>query len=431
MADHAYALPLHLTAATLLRISAEGLATALVLTVQARTGDAATAGFLQTAMTLPYVLSGPVIGHALDRTRRPGRFVAAVAAGYAVAMAALLTIAGDAPLYAALAVALVIGLTEPVVVAVTGLLPRFVPADRLPRAYGLEAASYNVAAITGPALAATIATATAADFSGLPVMAGALLGALALVFLPAPGPAAMPARPKRAAHASAHDTGAPAPPRPVRPDDRAPERTGALLGGAQVLLRNRVLRGLTLATTFASVGLGGIAVTTVLLGRRLGGDEASGGRLLVALAAGSLLGSLLSSRLLTARYAEPVMLGGLVAFGTALASLAVVPDILWATVACAAAGLFEGPAFAATLMLRQREAPPGRLGQVNTTAGSLKIGASAIGAALTGALAERVGPFVLIAGIGAFPLIGVVAGLLVLRGQSLGRRYEPTLEGEA
>ncbi|MFC0040633.1 MFS transporter [Actinomadura rayongensis] len=428
MADHAYALPLHLTAATLLRISAEGLATALVLTVQARTGDAATAGFLQTAMTLPYVLSGPVIGHALDRTRRPGRFVAAVAAGYAVAMAALLTIAGHAPLYAALGVALVIGLTEPVVVAVTGLLPRFVPAHRLPRAYGLEAASYNVAAITGPALAATIATATAADFSGLPVMAGALLGALALVFLPAPGSAAVPERPKRAAHASAH---APAPPRPVRPDARAPDRTGALLGGAEVLVRNRVLRGLTLATTFASVGLGGIAVTTVLLGRRLGGDEASGGRLLVALAAGSLLGSLLSSRLLTARFAEPVMLGGLVAFGTALASLAVVPDILWATVACAAAGLFEGPAFAATLMLRQREAPPGRLGQVNTTAGSLKIGASAIGAALTGALAERVGPFVLIAGIGAFPLIGVVTGLLVLRGQSFGRRYEPTLEGEA
>ena len=48
--------------------------------------------------------------------------------------------------------------------------------------------------------------------------------------------------------------------------------------------------------------------------------------------------------------------------------------------------------FAATLMLRQRESPPDRLGQVNTTAGSLKIGASAVGAALTAASAAAIGP---------------------------------------
>ena len=41
-------------------------------------------GFLQTAMTLPYVLSGPVIGHLLDRTARPRRLALALAAGTVV-----------------------------------------------------------------------------------------------------------------------------------------------------------------------------------------------------------------------------------------------------------------------------------------------------------------------------------------------------------
>src|SRR5690606_21084369 len=115
------ALPLHLTSATLLRVSAEGVATALVLTVQARTGNAATAGYLQTAMPLRYVLSGPVIGHALDRVGRPRRVAVALAAGYAVGTALLLATAGRSPLVLALLVAAVIGCTEPIVVALTSL----------------------------------------------------------------------------------------------------------------------------------------------------------------------------------------------------------------------------------------------------------------------------------------------------------------------
>ncbi len=723
-------LPLHLTAATLLRVSAEGLATALVLTVQARTDDAASAGFLQTAMTLPYVLSGPVIGHVLDRTRRPGRFVAGIAGLYAVATAALLLLAGDAPLPLALTVAAVIGLTEPVVVALTGLLPRFVPERRLPRAYGLEASSYNIAAIAGPGVAAFIASASGGEFAGIPIVAGALLGTLALTFLPtaktrtpnhpdappnpktptsptpntnappplntgatsdlsastgmgitldafappsdAPTPGTERPTPTKTPDATADVSAARTAPDPgvnacantsagarvsasvggdasaeegdtdtgcAVPDTRAdtgggaacaepdagvdpgsgaktsagtgvsaatgadarasgdadagqvrpglgvdsgwgantsagegvsaapgaeaasdassevgcggaggdanaggdtgaggntgggagcgapnadagvdadadtgasagagvnagahvgasagvganaglgasvgegahagasgsagagagadvsagagggagagvsagaeaeggnPQRAGeavglrdVLAGGASVLARNRVLRGLTVATTLASLGLGGIAVTAVLLGRHLGGDEAAGGRLLVAMAAGSLLGSLASSRLLTVRHAQSVMLFGLAAFGTALGALAVVPSVGWAAVAFAAAGLSEGPAFAATLLLRQREAPPGRLGQVNTTAGSLKIGASAIGAALTGTFADSAGPVVLIAGIAAFPLLGALTGwaLLAARPAAGYRRSAPrSVEGES
>ncbi|TDD89604.1 MFS transporter [Actinomadura darangshiensis] len=411
------ALPLHLTSATMLRVSAEGVATALVLTVQARTGDAATAGFLQTAMTLPYVLSGPVIGNALDRVGRPRRIAVVLAACYAASTALLLTMAGRSPLVLALCVAAVIGCTEPIVVALTSLLPRFVPAGRLSRAYGLEASSYNLAGIAGPGLAAGLAALAGGQYSGAAVVAVGVLGLATLPLLPFPRPSASgdDAAPGPASVEATADTGAVG-----GPAIDAGARAGAgtlsvITGGLTVLAEGRVLRALTAATTLAWMGFGGVAVTAVLLAEHIGAAPSAGGRLLVAMAVGSLIGSLASSRWLTPKHAEPVMLAGLFAFGASLAALAVTPSLPWATAAFVAAGISEGPVFAATLMLRQRESPPDRLGQVNTTAGSLKIGASAVGAALTAASADAVGPVGLVLGIASFQLVGALVGLLLLR----------------
>ncbi|TDE39157.1 MFS transporter [Actinomadura sp. 6K520] len=405
MTGRTAALPLHLTSATLLRVSAEGVATALVLTVQARTGNAATAGYLQTAMTLPYVLSGPLIGHALDRVGRPRRAAVVLAAGYTVATAVLLAVAGRSPIVLALLVAAVIGVTEPIVVALTSLLPRFVPAGRLSRAYGLEASSYNLAGIAGPGLAAGLASLAGGQYAGVAIIAVGVLGLLTLPLLPFPGPP-----PGKDADPGA-DPGA---------DKDAGARPGTgwfpmIAGGLLVLAEVRVLRALTAATTLAWMGFGGVAVTAVLLAEHIGAAPSAGGQLLVALAIGSLIGSLASSRWLTPKHGEPVMIAGLVAFGASLAALAVAPSLAWATAAFVVAGVSEGPVFAATLMLRQRESPPERLGQVNTTAGSLKIGASAVGAALTAASAAAIGPVGLVLAIAAFQFAGAAVGLVLLR----------------
>ncbi|MFB9192591.1 MFS transporter [Actinomadura verrucosospora] len=417
-------LPLHLTSATMLRVSAEGVATALVLTVQARTGHAATAGYLQTAMTLPYVLSGPVIGNALDRVARPRRGAVALAACYVAATGLLLVLAGRSPLALALVVAAVIGCTEPIVVALTSLLPRFVPAGRLSRAYGLEASSYNLAGIAGPGLAAGLAALAGGQYAGTAVVAVGVLGLLTLPFLPFPGPSASAdaAAPGTAAVEAAADTGAVGG-RAAAVETETGARTrpppagvgSVITGGLVVLAQGRVLRGLTVATTLAWMGFGGVAVTAVLLAEHIGAPPSAGGRLLVAMAVGSLIGSLASSRWLTPRHAEPVMIAGLVAFGASLAALAVTPSLPWATAAFVAAGVAEGPVFAATLMLRQRESPPDRLGQVNTTAGSLKIGASAVGAALTAASADAIGPVGLVLAIAGFQIAGALLGYLLLR----------------
>lgn len=376
----------HLTAATLLRVSAEGAATSLVLTVEARTGDAASAGFVQTAMLLPYVLSGPVIGHALDRTGRPRRLVVALGCGYAIAIALLMLSAGRSPLVLVLMVAAVVGCVEPVVVALTSLLPRFVPPDRLSRAYGLEASSYNIAAIAGPGLAALVAAVAGGAHTGIVTVATAALGLLVLPLLRIPPPEVRPQR----------------------------TRTGVeqvVAGGFSVLRANRVLRALTVSTMFAWFGYGGFAVAAVLLGQDIGAGSAAGGQLLACFALGSLVGALASSRWLTPGRSERAVSAGLLVFGTAVAALAVVPSLPWAWGVCVVAGLAEGPLFAATLMLRQRESPPDRLGQVNTTGGSLKIGASAGGAALTGVFAGRLGAEGLMLGIAAFQFAGAAMWL--------------------
>ncbi|MFI6514617.1 MFS transporter [Spirillospora sp. NPDC050679] len=401
----------------MLRVSAEGMAVALVLTVQARTGNAAQAGFLQTAVTLPYVLSGPVIGHVLDRTARPRRVAVGLALGYAAATALLMAVAGRTPLLLALAVAVVVGCAEPIVVGITGLLPRFVPADRLSRAYGLESASYDIAGIAGPGLAAFLATTAGGGYAGAAIVASAVLGLLTLPLLPLKGPAADPPGP----------SGDPQ----SRPSADPPEasRRGmldALTGGLPVLAGNRVLRALTATTTLAWMGWGGIPVTAVLLAQDLGAAPDWGGRLLVAMALGALAGSLAAARLLTARHAETVMLLGLLGLALALAALAFAPSPGWAAAGFAVAGFLEGPVFAATLILRQRESPADRLGQVNTTAGSLKIGGSAIGAALTGALAGTFGADGMLLAIAGVQAVAVPLGWLMLRPGTRARAAEPS-----
>ncbi|GAA2617084.1 hypothetical protein GCM10010411_60280 [Actinomadura fulvescens] len=517
----------------MLRVSAEGAATAIVLAVHARTDQAATAGFLQTAMTLPYILSGPVIGHAMDRTPRPRGLALVLTAGYGIAIGLLLLTAGDAPLGFALMIAAVVGCTEPIVVALTSLLPRFVVAERLTRAYGLEASSYNLAAIAGPGLAAGFAAWLGGGGAGIPIVVCAFLGLLALPLLPfraptranrtvhtkqpaqateattkadqsaqpeataqpeAAAPAEQAAAPEGAAlpeAAAPAERGVPgergtsaeltspaerispaervaeaervapaepvsraevapqdevtAPAEPTSPAEVAPPAgsgpsTGAasvgrgvaggsggggvvlargvvdvVVGGLTVLVDNRVLRALTAATTLAWLGFGGIAVTAVLLADRIGAAPSAGGQLLATMAVGSLIGSLVCARWLSSRHAETVMLAGLAAFGTALGSLALAPSLPWAMLGFLLAGISEGPVFAATLTLRQRESPPERLGQVNTTGGSLKIGASAVGAALTATFADRIGPVGLVLAIAACQFAGLALGLVILR----------------
>ncbi|MGI8333565.1 MFS transporter [Actinomadura scrupuli] len=413
---------MHFTAATLLRVSAEGTGTALVLLVQDRTGRAASSGFLLAAVLLPYVVSGPILGNALDRVGRTRLFATLLAGGYACAVALLLVVAGGVPLPLAVLAAAAVGCTEPIVVALTSLLPRIVSRPGLTRAYGLESASYNLAGIAGPGLVAGTAAWAGPQTAAVLVVGAAVLGTLTMSFLSVSPSVAEPPSPVEPP-APAAETGYDPPAaqykdaQAARAGDAPAAGLNMITGGIVVLFRNPTLRALTVGSSVAFLGMGGVPIVAVLLAGHVGASATAGGQLLAAFALGALGGSLAAARWLSARRAEWVVVTGLIAFGITLAAAATATTLAWCTLCFALAGACDGPAFAATLTLRQREAPAARLGQVNTTGGSMKLGAAALGAALTGALADRAGAVGLLVTMAALQLAGAVsmAFLLSLR----------------
>src|SRR6266511_4785165 len=146
-------------AATLGRVAAEVLAIAVVLLVLDRTSRPALAGATVAAASLPSVLTGPVLGAWLDRTRHRRAALAANQVLLASALLAMLLAAGRAPGWVVPALAVAGGIGAPMLTGgITSMIPLLVPPSLLPRANALEAASFNSAAVLGPALAATAAS---------------------------------------------------------------------------------------------------------------------------------------------------------------------------------------------------------------------------------------------------------------------------------
>jgi MFS family permease len=149
-------------------------------------------------------------------------------------------------------------------------------------------------------------------------------------------------------------------------------------------------------------------VTFPLLAVALGSAASGGGWLLTALSTGALAGSLLSERLLSWRSPRAVLIGSVGGFSL----IAVTPAFWLSLVLAAVAGAAEGPSLAATLTVRQRAVPPDRYAQAVATAASIKTGAYALGAAVTGALAGVLTARELVLGMAAGQLLAALPLLL-------------------
>ena len=236
----------------------------------------------------------------------------------------------------------------------------------LRRANALDAASYNVAGLAGPAVVAVLAGAAGA---GLALSAVAGIAALGLVLvLGVPMPATRPG-----------------PPHQVESDEPDQAVIGSLRGavadGLRLLRDVPLLRSTTIATTLSMLSQGLLPVTLPLLAVRLDHPASAGAWLLTALSAGGLAGSLASGRMLAWRSAPTVLIGALAACGVFLAALAAAPGFGLALGLAVLAGAADGPILAATLAVRQRTVPADRYAQTAATAASLKTGAYALGAA--------------------------------------------------
>jgi predicted MFS family arabinose efflux permease len=354
----------YLVVAVLARTADEGARVALVLLALDRTDSAAFGGQLLAALLVPHVLAAPAAGALADRTRHRRAVHAAGLALFGAALAGCALMAGRVAAPAVLAVVFAGGCVAPLLTGgLSSLLRDLVPPSGRARAYGLDAASYNVAGICGPAVAAVLAGTAGPTAATLTLAASVAAGALVLGTLPLTASGA--ARPQLSR------------------------------GSANVLWRDRTLLAVTVASTAGAAGLGALPVVVALL------DPELAGWFIAALAAGELVGTLAyAHRPFRTSTPEQVVLVGELATALPLAALALTSNVPVRMVLFAVAGLCAGPAFSALLSTRDQRAPAEAHTRVFTVAAGMKITAAAFGAAVAGAAA----------GLGAGPLLLAVAG---------------------
>src|SRR4051794_31154040 len=215
--------------ATCSRFATEMHSVAVVLFVLAQTGSAHLAGLTVAAATFPTVVTGPVVGAWLDRT--PHRRTALLSSPIvlAVAMGGSLLAGDRAPGWLFVALGFLAGLPSPVRTGgFSGLIPTVVPEAVLPRAYGLEAASYNIAGIAGPAAAGAVAGAAGASWAVAGTMVVAVMAVVVIAQVPI-------------------EPGHPSTSRPLK---------AMLRDGLALLWSDRALRAVSVATTVSQGAFG-------------------------------------------------------------------------------------------------------------------------------------------------------------------------------
>lgn len=390
------------TASTASRLAQSATGVSSVLFLLDRLDSPAAVGAVVAARSFPSLVVGPFTGAWLDRTRHRRASFLVSQTLLLVTLVGLLVLAGRVPLWTLLALGVLSGLTGPVLTAgFTGLIQPLVPERLLRKAFGFEAASYNVAGVAGPALAGLLVALTS------PATAMAATCGLVLVALLA----LVPLR-----------NGTP----PAAPDTTLTE---AVREGAGHLWRSRPLRYITLATTIQMAGYGATPVAYPLLTSAIGGSPASAGILFSTGALGALVGSLTTAARGSRTDPARTVAAGLAGLALVFAALAAAPSLPVAIALTVLAGLCGGPVLAATLTSRSQHSPDRLRTQVVVTAASLKGGGFALGSALTGGIAATAGPRVAVLTVSALMLLAALTALPAARSRPAAS--QPKLESPA
>jgi predicted MFS family arabinose efflux permease len=370
------------TAAALARLADEGSRVALLLHVLAAGRGPAFGGLLIGALMVPHVLAAPLVGALADAVRRRRLLYVAGLLGYAAGFTGAALLSGPAPV-AAFVAAVLAGCCAPLLIGGLSSLLNELAGDQLHRAFGLDATSYSLAGIIGPAVAAVLAGWVGALWAVAALAVCCVVSAAIVVTLPIP--------------------------------DRAGRRPRRRSGGAvPAIWRRPPLAAVTAASTVSQFALGALPIVAALLATGLH-DPALTGLTLSVFAAGNLVSSLAYARRPLRRVRpEVVVLGGVGVLAVPFAALALV-DGRWATLALfGVAGLINGPLFASLLVVRDREAPAEVRTQVFTIGAGLKVTAAAAGVALAG-LATGRGAAVLLLAVAGSQLLAAGLGAALLR----------------
>jgi predicted MFS family arabinose efflux permease len=245
--------------------------------------------------------------------------------------------------------------------AITGAwsaqLPRLVPSNDLKRAYSSDAATYSVAAVVAPPVAAALISISTTAPLWLPV----LLLAVSLVTLRTV-------------------------PLHVPPGSR-PSTTllEDLRAGASTIVRRVALRRTAIITTVGFAGQAAVFVAAPLLAQSLTGSLQFTGVILGSFAVGGVVTALWFARHPVARPDRAIIVS-MALSGLMLVLIGLAPTTWFLLVAAFAMGATEPPLVSGMFQVRQREAPTHVQSQVFTTSASLRMTAFAIATAICGAL---------------------------------------------
>ncbi len=384
--------PAFLGAATLARVADEMFSVGVVLLVLDRTGSAALAGATVAAVTLPSLVTGPLLGAWLDISGRRRALMVYDQLAISASLAAIVLLAGNAPDVLLPLAALLAGLTYPLSFGgMTSMIGVIVPKSLLTPANAVEASSFNFALIIGPALAGTLSAAFGAA-APLIVEIVLSLAALGLILL-------IP-------HLDRTTTGA------------ASDRSVIAVARSGIALIAKVpaLRGATAAGVLGLAGLGLLTVAfPFFVVDHLDTERSAAGYLWAAFAAGSMAGALLLVRLQRLLAPERIVVVSLAAFGLLMLLWPVQETLVVMLAVVALAGVADGPGLAATFATRQQHVPADLLGQVFTTAAGLKVGAFALGSAAAGPVVLAAGSDGALLAAALMQFVAAGAGYLLMR----------------
>ncbi|CAL9332900.1 hypothetical protein SUDANB43_00105 [Streptomyces sp. enrichment culture] len=349
-----------------------------MLAAFAVTGSTIAASSLLAGITISAAAAGPMLGALLDRADRPGRLLAGALAAYAVGLGMILGGLGRWPFAVTLLIAMVTGLLGPALSGGwTAQLPRVVVGDHLPRANALDAMTFSVASLAGPALAGGVAEA-----SGAPM---AVVVSVVLIASALPAAWMLPARPGGV------------------PGVQATSVAGDLVAGVRVIVGRPSLARATLTSSVSCIAQGMLTACIPLLGERVLGGAGRGAVLLSCVAISALAANVVLARFPRSVAPDTVIWASALVQAAALA-LAAWGQPVVLVVAVLIAGTGEGPQLAALFAVRHREAPEHLRGQIFTTGASLKITGFALGAAVAGPVAawSLPGALALAAGVAVF-----------------------------
>lgn len=361
-----------------IRTASGGAQIAIPILAVHTTGSVALGATLVALAMLPSIVAAPLVGALLDAARRPKALMMVAAAGVAVTYAAAAGL-GTLPVWLVAASLMVNGTLSPFGF---GGLSSFVapPTGDTRRAYAIDALSYNVSGVAGPAIVAALAPTVG------PAQAMLAMGAVAFVSL-----AAYPLLPMH-----------------PRDGDRAP-LLRSIGAGFVALTTHRPLAIVTLAGTLSEFGRGILPIAAIGMALVTTGDASESAVIITAFAVGALLGAAVET--VRRPWISPQLTMGIGFVLTGMATVAAVAGLgfTWMLVLIGLSGLFTAAPVAAMLLLRRTESPPSVVAQVFTVGAAFRATAAATGTAAAGVFAH-VDPLLLLVASGA---IWMLSGALM------------------